>query len=137
RGLDRRADQHRLRQRVQSPVGAFPAPYRRLYPLPLGPARGRQGRPACRVRAAILARPRLGHRSGVAEMTHPEQTMNLANIQTRRQPGRTITGMAAMLLPFTASGQIAEDAYAALLQEAVAAGLTPAVNMDTGYVNLL
>ncbi len=42
-----------------------------------------------------------------------------------------------MLLPFTADGDIAEDAYAACLHETVAAGLTPAVNMDTGYVNLL
>ena len=63
--------------------------------------------------------------------------MNLAEIHARRQPGRTITGMAALLLPFTASGQIAEEAYAARLQATVAAGLTPAVNMDTGYVNLL
>lgn len=42
-----------------------------------------------------------------------------------------------MLLPFTESGEIAEDAYLACLQETVDAGLTPAVNMDTGYVNLL
>ena len=63
--------------------------------------------------------------------------MNLTEIHARRQPGRTVTGMAAVLLPFTESGDIAEDAYAACLQETVAAGLTPAVNMDTGYVNLL
>jgi 4-hydroxy-tetrahydrodipicolinate synthase len=63
--------------------------------------------------------------------------MNLTDMHARRQPGRKITGMAAMLLPFTADGQIAEEAYAALLLETVAAGLTPAVNMDTGYVNLL
>jgi dihydrodipicolinate synthase/N-acetylneuraminate lyase len=63
--------------------------------------------------------------------------MNLSEIHARRQPGRTVTGMAAVLLPFDAAGRIAEDAYAACLQETVAAGLTPAVNMDTGYVNLL
>jgi len=45
--------------------------------------------------------------------------------------------MAAALLPFTETGQIAEEAYAGLLLDTVAAGLTPAVNMDTGYVNLL
>ena len=45
--------------------------------------------------------------------------------------------MAAMLLPFTASGEIAEEAYVACLQATVRAGLVPAVNMDTGYVNLL
>lgn len=63
--------------------------------------------------------------------------MNLVEIQARRQTGRHITGMAAMLLPFAENSQIAEDAYAALLEETVAAGLTPAINMDTGYVNLL
>ncbi len=63
--------------------------------------------------------------------------MNLSEINARRKLGRTITGMAAVLLPFDADGRIAEEAYAACLQETVAAGLTPAVNMDTGYVNLL
>ena len=42
-----------------------------------------------------------------------------------------------MLLPFDAAGNIAFDAYAALFEETLAAGLTPAVNMDTGYANLL
>ena len=63
--------------------------------------------------------------------------MNLAEVNARRQLGRAVTGMAAVLLPFDAVGRIAEDAYAACLLETVAAGLTPAVNMDTGYVNLL
>src|SRR5690348_3335313 len=63
--------------------------------------------------------------------------MNLADIHRRRRTGRKVTGIAAMLLPFTEDGRIAEEAYAALLEETVAAGLTPAVNMDTGYVNLL
>jgi len=70
-------------------------------------------------------------------MTQGERAISLADVHARRQPGRRIAGMAALLLPFTESGQIAEDAYAMLLQETVAAGLTPAVNMDTGYVNLL
>ncbi|MGV3617350.1 MAG: dihydrodipicolinate synthase family protein [Fimbriimonas sp.] len=63
--------------------------------------------------------------------------MNLAELHARRIPNRRITGMAAMLLPFTETGAIADDAYAALVQETLDAGLTPAVNMDTGYVNLL
>lgn len=63
--------------------------------------------------------------------------MTLSEIHSKRQTGRTITGMAAMLLPFTESGAIAEESYASLFAETVAAGLTPAVNMDTGYVNLL
>ena len=63
--------------------------------------------------------------------------MNLTDIHARRRPGRKVTGMAAVLLPFTERGDIAEEAFAACLQETVVAGLTPAVNMDTGYVNLL
>ena len=63
--------------------------------------------------------------------------MNLTDIHARRRLGRPVTGMAAVLLPFTERGDIAEDAFAACLTETVAAGLTPAVNMDTGYVNLL
>jgi 4-hydroxy-tetrahydrodipicolinate synthase len=63
--------------------------------------------------------------------------MNLTDLQARRRPGRKVQGMAAMLLPFTKAGEIAEDAFAACIEETVAAGLTPAVNMDTGYVQLL
>ncbi len=63
--------------------------------------------------------------------------MNLPMANTFRRFGRTITGMSAMLLPFTEAGEIAEDAYSACLLETVQAGLTPAVNMDTGYINLL
>jgi 4-hydroxy-tetrahydrodipicolinate synthase len=63
--------------------------------------------------------------------------MNLTEIFARRRPGRAVTGMAAVLLPFTADGDIAEDACVACLRDTVQAGLTPAVNMDTGYVNLL
>jgi dihydrodipicolinate synthase/N-acetylneuraminate lyase len=66
-----------------------------------------------------------------------EKPMNLNELHARRQIGRHITGMAAVLLPFTESGDIAEDAYIQMIQETVAAGLTPAVNMDTGYINLL
>ena len=63
--------------------------------------------------------------------------MKLEHLHARRCLGRSVTGIAAMLLPFTEEGAIADEAYASLLQETVDAGLTPAVNMDTGYVNLL
>ena len=52
-------------------------------------------------------------------------------------PGRTITGMSAILLPHldpTTVDWVALDAHIARTQEA---GLTPAVNMDTGYVQML
>src|SRR5688572_7292589 len=50
---------------------------------------------------------------------------------------RKITGMSATLLPFTESEAIDWDAFCAHVARTAAAGLTPAVNMDTGYVNLL
>lgn len=53
------------------------------------------------------------------------------------QPGRTITGMSAVLLPHTAEGAIDWPAVEAHVERTVVAGLTPAVNMDTGYVQLL
>ena len=45
--------------------------------------------------------------------------------------------MSAVLLPFTSDGEIDWTAYRGLLTRTVEAGLTPAVNMDTGYVQLL
>jgi dihydrodipicolinate synthase/N-acetylneuraminate lyase len=52
-------------------------------------------------------------------------------------PGRHIDGISAVLLPFAASGTPDWDGFARLLQRTWSAGLTPAVNMDTGYVHLL
>jgi len=63
--------------------------------------------------------------------------MNEIEVVTRIQPGRTITGMSAVLLPYTPDGEIDWDASQAHIDRTVAAGLTPAVNMDTGYVQLL
>lgn len=59
------------------------------------------------------------------------------NVQGRVRPGRTIRGMSAVLLPFTDSGEIDWPSYRALLSQTADAGLVPAVNMDTGYVQLL
>ncbi|MFP6664826.1 MAG: dihydrodipicolinate synthase family protein [Deltaproteobacteria bacterium] len=56
---------------------------------------------------------------------------------TRIRRARTIRGMAAVLLPFTEAGEIDWAAYRSLLTRTAASGLTPAVNMDTGYVQLL
>ena len=53
------------------------------------------------------------------------------------RPGRTITGMSAILLPYTAGGAIDWRSFEAHVGRTADAGLTPAVNMDTGYVNLL
>ena len=53
------------------------------------------------------------------------------------QPGRAIVGMSAVLLPHTEAGAIDWPAVEAHVERTVDAGLTPAVNMDTGYVQLL
>ena len=46
-------------------------------------------------------------------------------------------GMAAVLLPFSASGEIDWSSTEALIARTLESGLTPAVNMDTGYVQML
>ncbi len=53
------------------------------------------------------------------------------------RPRRTIAGMSAILLPFTDSGEVDWLGFAAHVERTARAGLVPAVNMDTGYVNLL
>jgi dihydrodipicolinate synthase/N-acetylneuraminate lyase len=53
------------------------------------------------------------------------------------RPRRTITGASAVLLPFTASGDIDWPGFEAHCVRTARAGLIPAVNMDTGYGPLL
>lgn len=53
------------------------------------------------------------------------------------RPGRRIDGISAVLLPFGADDRPDWPTYRGLVERTYAAGLTPAVNMDTGYVNLL
>jgi len=52
-------------------------------------------------------------------------------------PKRKIEGISAILLPFHEDGTPDYDAFLAHVDRTYAAGLTPAVNMDTGYANLL
>lgn len=56
---------------------------------------------------------------------------------TTIKPRRKITGISAILLPFTEEGRIDWDGFCTHVMRTAEAGLTPAVNMDTGYVNLL
>jgi dihydrodipicolinate synthase/N-acetylneuraminate lyase len=58
---------------------------------------------------------------------------SVSMIQTRRK----ITGMSAILLPFTDDYAVDWDGFDNHISRTWDAGLTPAVNMDTGYVNLL
>ena len=53
------------------------------------------------------------------------------------RPRRKVHGIAAALLPFEPDGRIAVEAFQKHLIATHDAGLTNAVNMDTGYVNYL
>ena len=53
------------------------------------------------------------------------------------QPRRKITGMSAILLPFDEHGEVDWAGFDAHVVRTAAAGLVPAVNLDTGYVNLI
>ncbi|HZQ92457.1 MAG TPA: DUF993 family protein [Terriglobales bacterium] len=61
----------------------------------------------------------------------------LRDYEAQRRPGRKPQGIAAALLPYGADGRIAVESFQAHLAFTHRAGLTNAVNMDTGYVNLL
>ncbi len=53
------------------------------------------------------------------------------------RPRRRITGMSAILLPHHDDGSVDWPAFEAHVVRTAEAGLIPAVNMDTGYVQLL
>jgi dihydrodipicolinate synthase/N-acetylneuraminate lyase len=65
------------------------------------------------------------------------QRFDIAAMDSRRQFGRQVRGIAATLLPFKLNGQIAVEAFQKHLTATHSAGLMNAVNMDTGYVNYL
>lgn len=58
-------------------------------------------------------------------------------LMIRRRSRRRVDGIAAALLPFDADGTVAVQAFQRNLIATHQAGLTNAVNMDTGYVNFL
>lgn len=64
-------------------------------------------------------------------------SVSAIDLATLVRPRRPIRGMSAILLPFTADRQIDWDAFAAHVARTAACGITPAVNMDTGYVQLI
>ena len=63
--------------------------------------------------------------------------MNISELQLRVRTGRSILGMSALLLPFAEDGGVDFAGFQALLERTLAAGLVPAVNMDTGHVDRL
>ena len=60
-----------------------------------------------------------------------------AALTQRIIPQRKIEGISAILLPFTETGEIDFAGFTRHVAHTAHTGLTPAVNMDTGYVNLL
>lgn len=50
---------------------------------------------------------------------------------------RAVTGMSAILLPVRPDGRVDWDGFTGHVQRTRAAGLAPAVNMDTGYAQLI
>jgi 4-hydroxy-tetrahydrodipicolinate synthase len=63
--------------------------------------------------------------------------MTIETIIGRIKPRRKVEGIAAALLPFGPDGLVAVDAFQRHLVATRRAGLTNAVNMDTGYANHL
>ena len=52
-------------------------------------------------------------------------------------PERKITGMSAILLPFKENGVFDPDGFASQLSRTLRSSLIPAVNMDTGFANII
>jgi len=61
----------------------------------------------------------------------------LADAYARLEPGRRVHAISAALLPYTAGGAIDWDAFERVITRTRAAGLDVAVNMDTGFGDLL
>jgi 4-hydroxy-tetrahydrodipicolinate synthase len=68
-------------------------------------------------------------------MKNPE--ISVAEVISRLHPRRKVHGVAAALLPFETDGSIAVEVFQKHLLATREAGLTNAVNMDTGYVDYL
>lgn len=63
--------------------------------------------------------------------------MRASQVARRLQPGRCIEGISAVLLPFDSHGAVDWDSFAPNIARTLSAQITPALNMDTGYTNLL
>jgi dihydrodipicolinate synthase/N-acetylneuraminate lyase len=77
-----------------------------------------------------VARERDEERDGGAPLTE-------GDLIARLRPNREIVGMSAILLPFRPDGAVDWGGFEAHLARTIDAGLVPAVNMDTGYVQLI
>jgi dihydrodipicolinate synthase/N-acetylneuraminate lyase len=61
----------------------------------------------------------------------------VGDLLARVRPRRVIEGISAVLMPFDRDGRPDFAGLARQIERAAAAGLTPAVNMDTGWVHVL
>jgi len=61
----------------------------------------------------------------------------MEDFERERRPRRLVRGISAVLLPFEADGRIDVASFRRHLRRTLNAGLRVAVNMDTGYVDLL
>lgn len=77
---------------------------------------------------ALAARPGTGLTVAMRSDPHPA---------VRLRTHRTIAGHAAVFLPHELTGAVDWASFTTLLTDVVTAGLVPAVNMDTGFVQLL
>src|SRR5215210_6884310 len=66
-----------------------------------------------------------------------KKSVNVESFIERLRPRRRVEGIAAALLPYDRDGRVAVEAFQQNLRATHDAGLRVAVNMDTGYVNLL
>ena len=66
-----------------------------------------------------------------------QHVLPMTNALERLRPNRKITGISAILLPLVADQQVDWQGFDAHVRRTYAAGLTPAINMDTGYGNLI
>jgi dihydrodipicolinate synthase/N-acetylneuraminate lyase len=70
-------------------------------------------------------------------MGQTPQPRTIKSLTQQQKLGRKVQGIAAALLPYRSDGQVDVDAFQKHLVSTHRTGLTNAVNMDTGYVNLL
>src|SRR5258707_11486205 len=70
-------------------------------------------------------------------MGQTPQPRTIESLTQRQKLGRKVQGVAAALLPYRTDERVDVDAFQKHLVSTQKAGLTNAVNMDTGYVNLL
>src|SRR4028118_26903 len=63
--------------------------------------------------------------------------MKTSSVISRIQPQRTIEGISAVLLPLDELGDTRLDSFAPNVERTLKPGIAPAINMDTGYPNLI